>query len=95
MRMFIKIPDKTAEAWKKGLLTISEAQKIAVQQYILDSMDEYDRRQVKQAAERIINIDPYEARNTGETPQTIARQIITDPTTVINYLLEVIEESQK
>jgi hypothetical protein len=43
-------------------------------------------------AERIISIDPFGARDAEETTETIAEQIKTDPESVIEYLLNIIEE---
>ena len=48
----------------------------------------------KDLAERIVNIDPWGARDAEETPETIAEKIKTDPETIIAYLLEVIEDYQ-
>ena len=48
----------------------------------------------KDLAQRIIDIDPYGARDAEETPETIAEKIKTDPETIIEYLLDIIEDLQ-
>ena len=46
-------------------------------------------------ASRIIALDFYGARDAGETPETIAETITAEPLTVINCLLDYIEQSQE
>lgn len=43
-------------------------------------------------AERIINLNNYEAMDQAETPETIDNMIQTDPTAVIDYLVSIIED---
>ena len=43
-------------------------------------------------AERIINLNNYEAMDQAETPETIDRMIKEDPEAVIDYLVSIIEE---
>lgn len=45
-------------------------------------------------AERIYNIDIYEARNNDISPADIVKSIQEDPLTTINYLLDLIDELQ-
>ena len=45
-------------------------------------------------AQRIIDVDPYEAADCDETAETIAEKIKTDPETIIEFLLEIIEDYQ-
>ena len=45
-------------------------------------------------ASRLYELDPYEAMDNGETPETIAETIQGDPLAVIDYLLDIIEELQ-
>ena len=45
-------------------------------------------------ANRIIDLDPYGARDAEETPESIAEKIKTDPESIILYLLEVVEDLQ-
>lgn len=42
-------------------------------------------------ANRIIDLDIYNARDYEETPETIAETIQNDPDTIIEYLLDVID----
>lgn len=45
-------------------------------------------------ANKIIDLDPYRARDAEETPESIAEKIKTDPESIILYLLEVVEDLQ-
>lgn len=45
-------------------------------------------------AARLIDIDPYNAADYGETPETVADVIYNDPIAVINNLLDIIEDLQ-
>lgn len=45
-------------------------------------------------AQRIYDIDPYEAQDNDETPETIAAAIQSDPLAIINYLVSIVEELQ-
>ena len=55
-------------------------------------MDDY--KKLIELAERIINIDFYGARDAEETPETIAEKLIYDPITIIEYLVDVVEDYQ-
>lgn len=46
-------------------------------------------------AQKIYNIDIYEARDNDETPESIAEMIENDPVSIIRYLVDVIEEMQE
>ena len=48
----------------------------------------------KELAQRIIDLDFWEAYDNGETPESVADVIRNDPLTVIEYLVELAEESQ-
>lgn len=45
-------------------------------------------------AQRIIDVDFYGARDAGATPETVTETIINEPLTVINYLLDMIDDLQ-
>ena len=45
-------------------------------------------------ASRLYELDPYEANDNNETPETIAETIQGDPLAVIDYLLDIIEDLQ-
>jgi len=45
-------------------------------------------------AQRIYDIDPWNARNEDATPENIAASIKDDPLPVIQYLVELVEELQ-
>ena len=45
-------------------------------------------------AQRIFDIDPWNARNEDATPELIADSIKADPLPVIQYLVELVEELQ-
>lgn len=47
---------------------------------------------ISELAERIFNIDPYEMRNNDATPESIEQEIKNDPESVINYLLDIIDD---
>jgi len=55
-------------------------------------MDDY--KKLIELAERIINIDFYGARDAEETPGTIVEKLIYDPLTIIEYLVDVVEDYQ-
>ena len=46
---------------------------------------------IKMMAEAIINIDFYGARDAGETAESIAEKIKTEPETIIHFLLDHID----
>jgi hypothetical protein len=45
-------------------------------------------------AERVYNLDVYEAMDNGETIESIAETIENDPKIIIDYLLDIIDELQ-
>ena len=47
---------------------------------------------IYETAQRIIDVDYYGASDAGATVESITDDIINEPLTVINYLLDVIEE---
>jgi len=49
---------------------------------------------IRDIAQRIYDIDPWNARNEDATPESIAESIKNDPLPVIQYLIEVIEDLQ-
>ena len=58
--------------------------------YITD----YEKMILNDLSKRIIDIDPFGARDADETPETIAKKLVDDPLTVIEYLVETIEDLQ-
>lgn len=64
------------------------------------NMDENERtafcREVwtQELAQRVMDVDFYGAMDADETPATIAETIKNDPLTIIDYLLNVIDEYQ-
>lgn len=89
------IPAETYKKWENGLYTIQEATTEAARAYILDSLTGYERKKLHDAARRIMDLDPYEARHEDETPESITAAMIKDPASVIVYLLDIIEELQQ
>lgn len=57
-------------------------------------MEAWKRNAYLKTAERLIEIDPYNARDYDETPEGVAETIKGDPIAVINNLLDIIEELQ-
>ena len=49
---------------------------------------------INKLATRIYDIDPYEAQDADETPETIADKIRNDPLTVISFLVDMVENLQ-
>lgn len=49
---------------------------------------------IKELAQRIYDIDVYEMRNNDTTTEDIEKDIISNPTEIINYLLDIIDELQ-
>lgn len=49
---------------------------------------------IKELASRIIDLNLYEAMDYGETVETISDTIKSDPIAIINFLVEIAEESQ-
>ena len=56
--------------------------------------EEYNAMHAYQLAQRIYDIDPYEAQDADETPETIATTIKEDPLYVIEYLINWIDDLQ-
>jgi len=48
---------------------------------------------IRELAQRIWDIDPYEMKNNDTTPDDIVNAILDDPRETINYLLDIIENS--
>ena len=46
-------------------------------------------------ARRLIDIDPYNAQDYGETPASVADLVYSDPILIINELIDTIEELQQ
>ena len=53
-----------------------------------------EEMEVLELAERVYNVDVWEARNNDETPATLAEAIRTNPAGIIRFLLDVIDEYQ-
>ena len=53
-----------------------------------------DNVMIYDTAARVYNLDLYEAQDNGETTDSIAGMIETDPATIINYLLDIIDDLQ-
>jgi hypothetical protein len=53
-----------------------------------------DKAMIYDTANRVYNLDPYEARDNNETVDSIAETIETEPYTIIDYLLDIIDELQ-
>lgn len=49
---------------------------------------------IHELAERVYSLNPYEAQDNDTTPADIAETIRTNPTEVIKYLLDIIDELQ-
>jgi hypothetical protein len=48
---------------------------------------------IRELAQRIWDIDPYEMKNNDTTPDDIVNAILDDPRETINYLLDIIENA--
>ena len=57
-------------------------------------MIDFDTALRHELARRIYDLDVYGARDNDETPETIEHLIIHDPISIINYLVEMVEELQ-
>lgn len=79
---------KIIDLYNKGLIILSEALELISKNHIDDIKKamEYET-----TASRIYNRDIYEMRNADATPQTIANDIKNEPLSVINYLLDELE----
>ena len=51
----------------------------------------FDPIELSEIAKRVYDVDPYEARNNDETPETLAEAITTNPIGIIEFLLDTIE----
>ena len=49
---------------------------------------------INKLAARLYELDPYEARDYDETPETIALLIKNDPLVIINTLVDLVEHLQ-
>jgi hypothetical protein len=49
---------------------------------------------IRELAQRIWDIDPYEMKNNDTTAEDIEKDIINSPTDIINYLLDIIDDLQ-
>lgn len=58
------------------------------------TMTNFEKILTNELAQRIYDIDPYEAQDADETPETIAESITQDPLTVIKFLVDMIEDLQ-
>lgn len=56
--------------------------------------EEYIYKHICQLAQRIYDIDPYEAQDNDDTPETIATTIKEDPLYIIEYLINIVEDLQ-
>ena len=65
----------------------AEVQRIKAINSLLKGIDKWRN----ELAQRVFDIDPWEARENNATPETIAESIKNDPLPVIEYLLDVIE----
>ena len=54
--------------------------------------DEENMDDIMELAERIYNVDIYEAQNNDETPETLAKTIREMPEGIIRFLLDRIED---
>lgn len=52
----------------------------------------FDVEELAEIAERVYNVDIYEARNNDETPETLAKAITTNPLGIMRFLLDRIDE---
>ena len=57
-------------------------------------MTYFEKILTKELAQRIYDIDPYEAQDADETPETIADKLYQDPLTVISWLVDLVEDLQ-
>lgn len=53
-----------------------------------------DNYKLMNTARRVLNVDYYGAMDADETPETIAETIKNEPLTVINFLLDMIDDLQ-
>ena len=53
-----------------------------------------DLAHIEQTAKRVIDVDFYGARDAEATPETVTSDIINEPLTVINFLLDMIDDLQ-
>jgi len=45
-------------------------------------------------AQRLYDLDEYEARDYDETPETIKLLLLNDPLVIINYLVDLVEDAR-
>ena len=53
-----------------------------------------DNVMIYDTANRVYNLDLYEAKDNGETVESIAGMIENDPAIIIDYLLDIIDDLQ-
>jgi len=53
-----------------------------------------DNVMIYDTANRVYNLDLYEAQDNGETIESIAGMIENDPAIIIDYLLDIIDDLQ-
>ena len=57
-------------------------------------MTNFEKILTNELSQRIYDIDPYEAQDADETPETIAETITQDPLAIISMLVDMIENLQ-
>jgi len=58
------------------------------------TMTNFEKILTNELAQRIYDIDPYEAQDADQTPESIADLITSDPLTVIEFLVDMVEDLQ-
>lgn len=51
--------------------------------------------QIALLAEKILDLDPYGARDADATEESVIQDMLNDPLTVISYLIDYIDEMQE
>lgn len=81
------------EKWRAGLLAYGEAIAETITEAKRGAMIEEERRALYATASRLYDIgDTYEANDNGETVETIADTLTNDPLSIINSLVDMIED---
>ena len=88
------IDPQTITRYEKGLLTFNEAITDTITRATRDNRTMFEDADTLKTAQRLIDLDPYNARNTDATPAEVIKQIDRNPYVVIKDLLTIIEDLQ-
>lgn len=80
------------EAYNAGRLTLADAVSMTARGAVDATESEAAKAERSELAERVYNIDIYEAMNNDATPADIENTIQNNPETIIYFLLDKLED---